>query len=347
MKNSLFLLFILIVLMSTPLRSQSLIVDEKHFFIETELIDIELKTNLKHLLKEKEKKELDVSYQPATISFIFPDSMQVTETIEIKPRGKYRRLECYLPPLMVNFKTPSSTSLRKLDRLKMVLPCSTRPFDQQLVLKEYLVYRIFNLLTEKSFRVRLVRLHYFDDQEKIKPEMVYAFFIEDVDDVARRNNCVEIDNIIFNTESTDRKQMTLVALFQYMIGNTDWAVPIYQNIKLIQDKNNKGAAPYPIPYDFDYSGLVNAKYAIPAEELPIKTVRDRLYLGFPRTIEELDEALSAFTKIKQPIDSLIMSCKGLEVLHQEEMIDYIEEFYEIARNQRSIQRIFIRNAKRQ
>lgn len=342
-----YLFLLLFLALGIQLRSQTLVVDEKFFFIESEPVTINLLADLKQLLKEKDKKELDINYLPATLKIIFPDSMQVTEKVEIKPRGKFRRLECYLPPLMVNFKTPTSPALRKLDRLKMVLPCSSRQFDQQLVLKEYLVYKMFNLLSEKSFRVRLASLHYQDNNEKIKADNVYAFFIEDIDDLARRNNCIEIDNILYSTEATNRQQMTLVALFQYMIGNTDWAIPIYQNIKLIQDKREKEALPYAIPYDFDYCGLVNAKYAIPAEELPIKTVRDRLYLGFERTEEELNGALSNFNKNRAAMDSLIMNCRGLEPMHKEEMKKYIDEFFEITGNERSVKRIFIRNARRQ
>ena len=61
------------------------------------------------------------------------------------------------------------------------------------------------------------------------------FYIEDFDVTSKRNACKEVKISKLHTENTDRKQMTMVAMFEYMIGNTDWSVYANHNIKLMQD----------------------------------------------------------------------------------------------------------------
>ena len=326
--------------------AQTLVVDKKKFFADEAVIEMTLVSDFRKLINDKLRKDFAVNYQPATITCLFPDSVKITEQIEIRPRGEYRREECYMPSIMVNFKTATAPSLNKLGRLKLVWPCSQAAYDDELVLKEYLVYKIYNLLTEKSFRVRLVRMAYHDVSEKIKPRKLYAFFIEDVDDMARRNNCVEVQPFRPHTEATDRDQTTLVALFQYMIGNTDWAVPIYQNIKLIRAKKDSTALPFAVPYDFDYCGLVNAKYAIPTPELGISYVTQRLYRGFPRKMEELRSTLEIFQQQRTAIDSLVMNLRPLSLSHKKEMLRFINAFFDIIKNEKSIRHIFITNARK-
>lgn len=326
--------------------AQTLVVDKKKFFTDEKLIEMTLVSDFRKLINNKIRKDYADYYQPATITCLFPDSTVITEQVEIRPRGKYRRLECYMPSIMVDFKTSGVSSLDKLGRLKLVWPCSQGGYDDQMILKEYLVYKIYNLLSEKSFRVRLVKMSNRDINEKIKPHKFYAFFIEDVDDMARRNNCVEVEPYMPQTESTDRDQTTLVALFQYMIANTDWAVPIYQNIKLILSKKDSTSAPFVVPYDFDYCGLVNAKYAIPTPELGITSVTERLYFGFPRTMAELKAAIEIFERKRPEIDSLITNMDELNTDHKKEMHRFIDDFFETIKKEKNVRDIFITNARR-
>jgi hypothetical protein len=340
-------LCVLFFLVSTrPGASQTWVVDKQHFFSDGKPIEMCLLADFRKLISEKLNKDYESRFYPATVTCVLPDSTTITEQVEIRPRGNFRREECYMPSLFVNFKTGNPSSLSKLGRLKLVWPCSDGNYDDNLVLKEYLAYKIFNLITERSFRVRLVRMRFQDTQEKIKSRRVYAFFIEDVDDLAKRNGCVEVEPKQPLTESTDRKHTTLVSLFQYMIGNTDWAVPLYQNIKLVRLKRDSTAAPFIIPYDFDYSGLVNARYAIPSPDLGIQHVTERLYLGFPRTMEEVQEALEVFRTRQPAIDSIIASLDMLSLPHRREMQRYLQGFFELIKNEKDVRDVFILNARK-
>jgi hypothetical protein len=326
---------------------QTFVIDKKKFFTNEQIIEMEVVTDMKKLVTNKLEKDYATNYQPGTITFILPDSSRISDEIDIRPRGNFRREECYIPSVMIDFKTPRSVVLKKLGRLKFVWPCSNSGFDEQLVLKEYLVYKLYNLLTEKSFRVRLVKLVFFDISEKVKPRKLFGFFIEDVDDMARRNGCEEVEPYRPHTESTERKQTTLVSLFQYMIGNTDWAVPVYQNIKLIRSREDTLSKPFVVPYDFDYSGMVNANYAIPDPELGTASVRERVYRGFPRTMEELKEVIQIFARQKAAMDSLIKNFKELEPGHKKEMSKYLDDFFKIIADEKDIRYIFINNARRE
>ena len=252
-----------------------------------------------------------------------------------------------MPPLRLNFKTPGSQSLYPLGKVKLVVGCETSNEDEQLIIKEFLSYKIYNMLTEKSFRVRLAKINYQDTKGKIKPYSQYGFMLEDVDDMAARNKCKEVEKIRYETEMTDRKQMTIVALFEYMMGNTDWSVPAYHNIKLMQSKAEPGSVPFAVPYDLNHTGFVNASYAAPPEELQLSSVRERLYRGFARTMEELDEAIAIYKREKENIFALISNCPYLNNKYKKETTNYLQEFYKTIENRNSVKYTFIDNARAQ
>lgn len=314
----------------------------KRFFEEDSVIHLQLKANFRELQRERMSDE----FRPAIISVLDGAGQHVLEApAEIRARGDMRREKCFPPPVMINFKLSDSSSLRKLGRLKMVAACTDDPYSDQLALKEYLVYRMYQLFTPYSFRVRLLKMDYVDSTKKNFSRTRFAFFIEDVDDMAKRNGYRETEER-YTTPGTDRYGNTLFSMFQYMIGNTDWAIPLTRNLKLIYPKENPAAPPVPVPYDFDYSGLVNAGYAVPSEELPIANVRDRYYQGFERTEGEILDLLQLFRKNKKPMMDLIATCPYLRDENKRDMINYLEGFYIMIENRRDVIETFITNARK-
>ena len=275
----------------------------------------------------------------------FSDTSIISEEIRVEPRGIYRKNNCDMASLMLNFKNSSSPKLSPLKKLKLVGDCKNGSMYDELLLKEYLVYKIQNLLSNMSFRVRLLHITYKDSKQKVKSYTQYAFLMEDMSDLAERNNCVEIKNNNFYTEATNREQMTFVNLFQYMIGNTDWSIPKYHNIKLMVPKNDTLAKPYAIPYDFDFCGLVNASYAVPAEGLGIESVRERLYRGFPRSLDELQAAINIFQEKKESIMYYIDHFELCSTKCRKAMVAYLDEFYKTVANKKNIESIFILHAR--
>jgi hypothetical protein len=141
--------------------------------------------------------------------------------------------------------------------------------------------------------------------------------------------------------------MTKVAVFEYLISNGDWSVPNNHNTRLIYEKKNPGALPYVVPYDFDHSGFVNASYALPNELLGTETVTERVYRGFPRSMEELQQTFAIFRDKKQAIMGVINNCTYLQSRSKKEVTEYLEEFYKTINDKKQVQFIFIDNARKQ
>lgn len=337
-----FTFLLLLIVLSLPALSQKDALDSAAFFLDERVVEVKLSTDLKKVMTSKK----DNDYQPATVTVTCPDGFSVTEEIRICARGQFRRKNCYMPSTMFDFKNPQSPKLSCLGKLKMVSGCATSGYDEQLLLKEYIIYKMYNILTEKSFRVRLMRINYDDTKDKVKLYSQHAFVIEDVKDLAKRNKSKEYKGKIA-TESTDRNYMTLVALFQFMIGNTDWAVPVAHNIKFILPKKDSVARPITIPYDFDFAGLVDAPYATPSPLLGTESVRERVYRGFARNMAELQAVIDIFKDKKDSIYSLIQNFELIKSANREIMIKYLNDFYQIIDNKKLVNDYFIQNARTQ
>jgi len=334
--------WVLLVLCSASLSfSQAQKVDSVKFFAEDAIVEMTLTTDIPQMQKEKGED----MFQEATVSLRFPDSTVIEEPVRVAPRGHFRREYCNIPPIMVDFSNATSPRLSPLGKLKLVIGCGTNGNDEQLVLREYLIYKIYNLLEDKSFRVRLLKVNYKDIKGRVRSFSQYAFLIEDDKDLAIRNNCIKKPKAQYATEATDRELMTKVAVFEYLISNGDWSVPVNHNIRLIYDKDNPAAFPYAVPYDFDHSGFVNASYATPNELLGTETVKERAYRGFPRKMEELQATFDIFRNKKESILSLINNFSLLQSRSKKELTEYINEFYNTINDKRQVQNIFIDNAR--
>jgi hypothetical protein len=344
MKTIIICLFCSIFCLS-GIHAQDKIVSRKQFFTDTALVVVTIETDLKKLQGQRK----NPSFQQGKITWHNADSTgDLTENIKVRLRGNYRRENCGLASLMVEFRDSTNKSkLKNLKNLKMVAPCGKGYEYEQLVIKEFLVYKIYNQLTDKSLRARLMQVTFKDVNGKMKPYTQFAFVIEPIDDLAKRNNCFEEDKRKIMTEETNRSHTTLVNIFQYMIGNTDWGIPVYHNIKMVIPIDSPNAAPYVIPYDFDYSGLVNAPYAIPHESTGLVSVTERKYMGFPRTWNEIQTAAVLFKSQKEGIYNTINTFRLLGSNAKREMLNFLDDFYSFLNNDNQVQGEFINRARKQ
>lgn len=340
MKKSAATLFLFFIIICSNLSAQQRL-DSIQFFIDEKPIAVNIVSDFKKLFNTKK----DTPLYDATVSFTTPDNSTITEAIKIRARGKFRKAECYMPPLMLNFHNPTSPRLYQLKKLKLVSSCGTSTRDEQLILIEHFIYKMYNLVTPLSFRIRLARVTFEDVAGKTKKYTTWGFFIEDVDEMAKRNKHKEYE-IATEQKKINPEQMTLVAIFEYLIGNTDWSVPNFHNIKLVIPKRDSIALPLPVPYDFDFSGMVNADYATPAEIMGTEKVTERVYRGFARPLQEINAALNILKAKRNDFNTLIMSCELLPLSSRKAIVKYFDEFYKIADNQREIQNIFIDEARK-
>ena len=322
---------------ATNLSNAQQFVNKVQFFSDTSMVNSVLTTNVKKLMDYKNFKGM---LFPATFACIMGDSLHVNDRIVLEVRGHFRRKYCYLPPLKLIYKNNPSSAFYKFKDLKMVSTCTPGLSDDQNLLKEYLVYKIYNLLTDKSFRVRLLSMSYVDSAAKRRTVTDHAFLLEDIKELAKRNACQNLKNEKLPTRLTNRNQMILASVFEYMIGNTDWSVPGNHNIRLIKPTGDSTAMPYMVPYDFDFSGLVNTGYGAPDARLGIQTVKDRLYRGLAVTVAELNPVLDQFKKQKENIYATINNFDLLTPDSKAQMTGYLDGFYNVINNPKKTQKEF-------
>ncbi|MGH8495400.1 MAG: hypothetical protein ACREVN_04640 [Gammaproteobacteria bacterium] len=266
-------------------------------------------------------------------------------SIEVRPRGHSRRNPdvCRFPPLRLNFKKKevAGTLFEGQDKLKLVTHCRDRSErNEQYLLQEYLLYRAFNTLTENSFRVRLAEIEYIDTDGRRKPVSAPGFLIEHKDGLARRLGLEAIDVERIALDELEPDATALLGVFQFMIGNTDWAVRAgppgdvcCHNVEPFA----MGEGMYlPVPYDFDSTGVIDPPYAAPHESLDIRNVRTRLYRGFCRHGEQVMLALDRFNGQKETIYDLFRTQPGLEEKTVERSLEYFDDFYEIINDERKL-----------
>jgi hypothetical protein len=209
---------------------------------------------------------------------------------------------------------------------------------------EFLVYRMYNLLTKLSFRVRPMIIEYKDSKDGDNSITRFSFLIEDIDDVAKRNDFKELSIAKTPYKKLDPAITSKLSIFQFMIGNLDWAATsgpkedsCCHNSRLI-GVSNEAVPRYGIPYDFDSSGLVNAHYASPPNGLKMRNIRQRLYRGFCAFNDELPQTAELFNEKKADILALFENNSYLNDRTRKDAINYIEDFYKILNNPKRFKR---------
>jgi hypothetical protein len=301
---------------------------ENDLFESDKVLPIILKGRLKDLLNDRTEEPKNY---PLTLSYIKTDGSKSEIPVEVKTRGHFRKVKgnCSYPPLLIHFpKTGlhAASIFSEQAKLKLVMPCR----GDEYVIREWLVYKIYNLVTPKSFRARLVKVQLADDKNKKLPDPVYGILLEEEKQMAKRNFCIAVEKKLLPKQLNEDAFLSMT-VFQYLVGNTDWSVQYLQNIKLIA--RDSGTAPYPVPYDFDHAGIVSAPYAIPPEELNMLSVRQRRYRGYCVKSQKMFEpVLAHFNRLKKDIYDLYTDCDLLDAKYIKSTRQYLDEFYETINN---------------
>lgn len=248
--------------------------------------------------------------------------------IKVKQRGKFRRAKCAgMPPLKLYFDKDDlkAAGLAKFNDYKLVNYCATdKELAKELLFKEFAAYQMYTVLTDYSYRVQMLRITFKDTKSKRKMKQ-YAFLIEDTAELLARTDLEKLnEDVIYTNADIRTTQVQSVALYQYMIGNTDFNLLYQRNAKLFR----KGEDLIAIPYDFDYSGLVNPPYAVPNPNYKISTLTERIFLGFPDLPVELDQAYDLFTNNRSELFGVIENNSLLKSYSRREMRNYLLSFYD-------------------
>ncbi len=319
---------------------------EPPLFASHQTLRLSLKADWGTIFKDRSQES---EYRPAKLYIEGPDGSPASLDVEVRTRGNFRLQSqiCGFPPLRLNFpkEGTENTVFSGQNKLKLATHCQDRREQyEQITLQEYLIYRTFNLLTDQSFRVRLARITYIDAAGERDTLTKYGFLIEDEDAMAVRLGGTVLDLEGIHDDNTDQEQMTLIAVFQYFIGNTDWSVWALHNIVLVDIPPNP--FPTPVPYDFDWAGVIEAPYARPDAKLPIRSVRQRLYRGYCKDPAELEPILEQFKREKDAIYALWTAQEGLDRKTLKRAIEYFDEFYTMIEDSKAVEREFVRSCRR-
>ena len=281
----------------------------------------------------------------AVLTVAGEDGKTHTLNVTLRTRGHFRlrATSCSFVPLRVQFvpEETRGTIFEGQKAIKLVTHCQNDKEYEQYVMREYLVYKVMNTLTPRSFRARLTKTSYVQAApgSEAKPLITrLGMFIEDDDDVARRmeGRSVELPRAFF--KDLDQEMLAFTMVFNYMIGNTDFSIYALHNVRLVRTPSN---VTYTVPYDFDLSGLVNTPYAIPERTLGIRTVRDRLYRGPCLTQDQVTQVLGLFRTHKAEILALYESLPDLDKSYRSEAKDYLEQFFRTIEREGDVRRTFV------
>jgi len=297
-------------------------------------------------LVNKDRNPESTTRYPALITLVDDRGREQTIHVRISPRGHFRRMarNCSFVPLRVELPAAETagTVFEGQTTLKLGTHCQDDKLYEQITLREYLTYPMFNLITPKSFRARLARGTYLDAKSGKALTTRYAIFIEHENDVARRMGGRIVDLVRTEFKDMDAPTLTAMMLFEYMIGNTDFSLWALHNVRLVQDPTR---TLYPVPYDFDLSGLVHAPYAIPERRLGIRSVVDRLYRGPCRTADEMETAASAFRGKRADMLALVDGVKDLDGESRGDVKSYLDGFFRTVERPASVKRQFVDGCK--
>lgn len=316
-------------------------------FQSHDVLDIHITGPMSTLIGERPDEE----YLPAKVSWLEPGGERMTVDIGIRTRGNYRRQKdtCWVPPLRINFKKGDveNTLFHKQDAMKLVTHCKDRNEKyEQLVLKEYLIYRMLNALNDNSYRVRLLKVTYTDTEDDDDDRVAYGVLIEHSKRLAKRTglDALEIPSTRFT--NLEPAYTALTSVFHYMIGNTDYS-PVAgpkdeeccHNADLFAASDGQV---YPVPYDFDMSGMVDAPYATPNPRFKIRNVRQRLYRGHCMHNAHIADAVQTFLDKRESLYALVNDEPALSKRTSKSMLKYLDSFYDVISEPKRLDREIIR-----
>jgi hypothetical protein len=309
-------------------------------FDEDTVLDVQLNGPLDSLISNKKSR--------TELPFVLTVK-GIEHALNVRVRGKSRLRVCKFPPLRFNFSNDETgtTIFAGQEKLKLVTHCREYDRAEKDLLEEFMAYRIFNLVSDLSYRVRLLHITYVDTaRRRDAPELKrYGFLIESKNELAARTGAVPVRVSGVSRRLLHEHQAAVVYVFQYLIGNTDFSFVTAKDEDICchnGDLFDMESRIHYVPYDFDLAGLVNARYAYPHPSLRIRKVTQRLYRGLCTSPEALASALAVIKARRNEILGVVRDSPGLSNKDIEEKVDYLDDFFAMAEDEEALMRSFVK-----
>ena len=267
--------------------------------------------------------------------------------VQLRTRGHYRlsNRNCSFVPLRLDFKKSEvkETVFDGQDKLKLVTHCNPNPIYEEYMIREYLAYKVHNLITPRSYRARLARVTYVDSATGKTVETRNGVFLEHEDDVARRmeGEIVEIRRALF--DDVDPAQVLELSIFAAFVGHVDWSLSALHNVRLVRQQNGNLL---PVIYDLDFTGLVGTKYSTPDPRLGIRSVKERLYRGPCKDPAELTQFFAPYREKKDAILALYKDTPGLDGRYRNDATAFLNQWFKMLDTPRDQKWMFAENCNK-
>jgi hypothetical protein len=305
-------------------------------FGRDDLLEVTMRLNITKYIRKNTKEPT----QDAVLTFHFNEKDSLNKNVRVKYRGKFRFDNCGFPPMEITFKNHihAYSDTDRVKKVKLVPHCDAGSSSDEYVLREYLVYKLYNIISDTSYNVRLLRINYIDTENKKKPITQYGFLIEPDNILSQRIRAskVEVKNLTQRYIRPDI--MDKVSIFNYMVANWDWNIPNLQNVTVFKPFYVASAGSgIVVPYDFDLSGVVSPDYVVLPEEYGLRSSRDRIFLGMCRTREVFKRDLQFFLSRKNEMYKTVNDFPYISLRAKKDIISLLNTFYSQLENTRSME----------
>jgi len=292
------------------------------FFRSDTVFAITLRTDLHALYRDRDT--TGVPWREGSVTWTDAGGSH-TVPVRVRTRGVFRLGRCDVPPIRLRFRENevAGTALDSLRRPKLATHCMNSSTGEQNLLQEYAIYRVYQRLTPWAYAVRLLRITYEDTTGRERTQTRWGFVIEDGDRFAERMHAEPDTAVGRRLGELGPERAAFLGVFQYFIANTDWSMPYLHNIDLYRT----GDSLWAVPYDFDWSGVVDAAYARPDRRLPIHSVRQRIFRGICESELAFASSLAQFQALRDSLPAVYHAVPGLEPRNAERTLRYYDEFY--------------------
>jgi hypothetical protein len=342
---------LLVLALPASLHAQNASSKPDKLFKSQKTLDVRLIGPWRNIQRDQENQQP----YPGKLEYRDAQGKIVSLNITVQRRGITRQRVCDFPPIRLNFDKAEvkGTIFRGQKNLKMVTHCKRADRYEQYYVLEMLAYRMYNLITDFSFRVRALNVTYVDSVTGSDEEDRFAFVIEDDSDVADRHDLKKLNIPSLRVSQLQPDVTSEFSLFQYLIANVDWSAlagpegDCCHNVKLIGPEPLKaGDLAYPLPYDFDSSGLVDAPYAVPPNGVPIRSVRQRIYRGYCADNETLQAARKKFIEQESAIYAVLENEERLYTNTRKKSLKYIGKFFDTIKDPKDFDKDVIQKCRK-